>query len=188
MMNPVWLIAVTTTAVVLSNTQVSFAQAVTYDFTVDITSGPLMGDRYTGKTSVDVTSLFLTGYETVQLSSITFNFGDAKFTAADDVRDIDAGSPRANFQDGELMGNTFIVSRFGENPTNIPLINRVAVDGFAIDNSKFGYVVGADLYRGNVNYEFPLNAAAPNAQSVPEPPLWVGFTLIGGWLIRRPGE
>ena len=188
MMNPVWLIAVTTAGVILSNTQVSFAQTVTYDFTVDITSGPLMGDRYTGKTSVDVNNLFLVGDETVQPTSITFNLGDVEFTAADDVRDIDAGSPRVNFQDGEFIGSTFIVSRFGERPANIPLINSVAVDGFAIDNSEFGYVVGADLYRGNVNYGLPLSSAAPNAQSVPEPPLWLGFTLVGGWLMRRLGE
>ncbi len=185
MMSRVWLMATTNAIVFLSNTQVSFAQTVTYDFTVDVTSGPLIGDRYTGTTSVDVTNLFLTDYETLNPTSLTFNFGNVEFTEADDVRDLDAGSPRVNFQDGEFMGSTYIVSRLGERPTNIPLINGVSIDGFAIDNSEFGYVVGANLYRGIVHYELPPSSAAPDVKSVPEPSFWLGFTLMGYWLRRR---
>lgn len=185
MTNSVWLTAATTAVVFLSNAQASFAQAVSYDFTVDITSGPLMGERHTGVTSVDVTNLFSTGYETVQPESITFNFDNVEFTEANDVRDVDADSPRVNFQDGEFTGITYIVSRLGERPTDIPLINGVAVDGFAIDDSEFGYVVGADFYRGTVNYGLSPNLSTPNAQPVPEPSAWLGFTLVGYWLMRR---
>ncbi|ESA35066.1 pep-cterm exosortase interaction domain-containing protein [Leptolyngbya sp. Heron Island J] len=184
-MNRVWLLAATTVGVVLSNTQVSFAQTVTYDFTVDVTSGPLSGESYVGETSVDITNLLLEGNETVQSTSITFNFGNVEFTEADDVQDLDARSPRANFQDDNFLGNTYIVSRFGNRPIEIPLIDNVPVDGFAIDNSEFGYVVGADLYRGVVNYALPLDSDTPNAQPVPEPSLWLGFILVGYWLRRR---
>ena len=185
MINRVWLTAATAAVAFLSNTQVSFAQTFNHDFTIDVTSGPLMDERYTGTISVDVTDLFSTGYETVKPTSIAFNFGNVEFTEADDVRDIDADSPRANFQDGEFMGITYIVSRFGDKPTDIPLINNISIDGFAIDNSEFGYVVGENLYRGIVNYTLPPKSDEPNVQSVPESSFWLGFTIIGYWLVRR---
>ncbi|MBX2863190.1 MAG: hypothetical protein KTR27_06505 [Leptolyngbyaceae cyanobacterium MAG.088] len=177
--------AIASAVLTLSKAQASWAQTVFYDFTVDITSGPLVGERYTGDTSADVTNLSQTGNETLQQTSINFIFGDVEFTEADDVQDSEANSPRANFQDGEFIGNTYIVSRVGETPTEIPLIDDVLVDGFAIDNNEFGYVVGANLYRGTVNYALLPNADDPDVQSVPEPAFWLGFATVGYWLRRH---
>ncbi|EKU97355.1 PEP-CTERM putative exosortase interaction domain-containing protein [Leptolyngbya sp. PCC 7375] len=190
MMNRVCLMAATTAILTFFKAQVAFAQTVSYDFTVDVTSGPLAGERYIGLTSVDVTSLLDESYETVRPTSIIFDFGGITFTDDNDVLDIDANSPKVNFQDGQFMGITYIVSRLGNNPAEIPLINDVAVDGFAIDNSEFGYVVGANLYRGDtVNHALPPNSTSPNRQSVPEPSVWLGFATVGCgcWLTRRLG-
>lgn len=194
-MNPTFLIVITITLLTFANTQVSFAQTVVpYDFTVNVISGPLSGSRYRGITSVDLTNL-ANNNETVAPTSIMFDFGGIEFTKANDVQDVDARSPRANFQDGNFIGNIYIVSRFGNNPTDIPLINNVQVDGFAIDNSNFGYIVGADLYTGTVSYKLPPSSAQPKPQRipesappqpVPEPSVWAaGLTIAGWWWLRR---
>ncbi|MGD1857756.1 MAG: hypothetical protein ACFB2W_26270 [Leptolyngbyaceae cyanobacterium] len=184
MKNRLVLAVVTTAAFTLSNTSASSAQTTSYDFTVDILSGPLLGESYTGLTSIDLTELSENNNETIKSQSISFMFGGVEFTEADDIQDIDANSPRANFLDGDFLGNTYIVSRFGENPTEIPLIQNVLIDGFAIDNDEFGYVIGADLYRGQVSYSVPLEAAVIEeidgpVQQVPEPSLWLGLATIG---------
>ncbi|MEO0431820.1 MAG: hypothetical protein AAF151_08990 [Cyanobacteria bacterium J06656_5] len=183
MMNHVFLATVTAVALAISDTQVSLAQTLSYDFTVDVTSGPLTGEQYTGVTSVDLSDLLEDNYEIVKSPSITFDFGGVNFTDANDVQDIDAISPRANFQDGNFIGNTYIVSRFGLRPTEIPLIKDISLDGFAIDNSNFGYVVGANFYTGKVSYSLPPDVTKPkvnepDAQSVPEPSLWVGLAAV----------
>ncbi|MEO1179484.1 MAG: hypothetical protein AAFX51_01255, partial [Cyanobacteria bacterium J06636_28] len=116
MMNHVFLATVTAVALALSDTQVSLAQTLSYDFTVDVTSGPLTGERYTGITSVDLTDVLEDNYEIVKSPSITFDFGGVNFTEVNDVQDVDAISPRANFQDGNFIGNTYIVSRVGLRP------------------------------------------------------------------------
>ena len=190
MINHVFLATVTAAALILSDTQVSLAQTRSYDFTVDVMSGPLVGERYTGMTSVDFTDLFEDNYETIKSTSITFDFGGVDFTEANDVQDVDANSPRANFQDGKFIGNTYIVSRFGRRSTDIPVIQDVSLDGFAIDNSDFGYVVGANLYTGQVSYSLPLEVNKPKAsepaQPVPEPSLWVGLAAVACACRHRP--
>lgn len=180
MKNRLSLIAITTAALTLSDIQVSLAQTVSYDFNVDVLSGPLINERYTGSVLVDVTDLTNNNNETVTSTLITFDFGGFEFTEADDVQDMDANSPRANFQDGEFLGSTYIVSRFGNNPTEIPLIEDVFIDGFAIDNNDFGYLVGANLYRGKVSYGLPPGSNEPDPiQPVPEPSLWLGLAAAG---------
>ncbi|MBT9315982.1 hypothetical protein [Leptothoe spongobia] len=180
MKNRLFLIAVMTATVTLSDAHAALAETVSYNFTVDVLSGPLSGESYIGVTSVDLTDP-ITNNENIKTTSITFSVGGVEFTEADDVQDIDANSPRANFQNGEFLGNTYIVSRLGNNPTEIPLVQNVSIDGFAIDNSDFGYVVGADLYRGTVRYFLPpeSNEANGPTQSVPEPSMWLGLATIG---------
>ncbi|MBE9070845.1 PEP-CTERM sorting domain-containing protein [Leptolyngbya cf. ectocarpi LEGE 11479] len=175
-----------TTAALTALAPVVRAETVDYDVIVDVTSGPLAGDRYAGVTSVESAN----GLENdiSQPVVIAFDFGGTEFTEADDSRDIDANSPRGNFHEGDFVGATYIVSSFGNNPTDIPLINGIAVDGFAIDNREFGYAVGADLYRGVVNYTLSSDSSEPTnpePQSVPEPSLWLGLVTAGGWLSRR---
>lgn len=171
---------------------VAEAQSFDYSFTVNVVSGPLAGGQYEGIVSVEADRPLLD--ETVDtvpsLLAIRFELGGVEFTEVQDSQDVDAQSPRANFEDGEFLGLTYIVSRFGKNPTDIPLINDVTVDGFAIDNSEFGYVVGADLYRGIVDYSLPPslnrpNLDGPNPQSVPEPAMWFGFAAIGCSCLTR---
>ena len=176
--------AATATALTVFRAPVTLAQSVFYDFTVDITTGPLAGDQYPGTTFVDSTDLLSDKTESIKALTIDFNLGGIEFTENDDVRDIDANSPRANFENGDFLGITYAVSRFGENPTEIPLANGIAIDGFAIDNSDFGYAVGESLYRGIVTYDLSPASLEPEAQTVPEPALWVGLAAAG-WLARR---
>ncbi|MEO0869281.1 MAG: PEP-CTERM sorting domain-containing protein [Cyanobacteria bacterium J06642_11] len=166
------------------------AQLLDYSFTVDVFSGPLAGEQYVGNAAVDVSPLASERIDTsIPSLSIRLSLGGVEFTETQDVQDVDAQSPRANFSGGEFVGATYIVSRFGENPTNIPLIDGVPVDGFAIDNSEFGYVVGANFYQGMVNYRLSLPPEVSTApiQSMPEPSLWLGLAIGGSscWLIRR---
>ena len=183
MMNHIFLATVTAAALALFEPQVSLAQTLSYDFTVDVTSGPLTGEQYTGITSVNLTDVLKDNDRIIKSPSITFDFGGVNFTDSHDVQDVDAISPRANFQDGNFIGNTYIVSRFGRRPTDIPLIKDVSLDGFAIDNRDFGYVVGANFYTGKVSYSLPPTvnkptANEPDAQPVPEPSLWVGLATV----------
>ncbi len=197
MKNRLFLMAVTAATFTLFNPQRSLAQTVSYDFTVDILSGPLSGERYTGITSVDVTNLPADNNESVKSTAITFDFGGVQFTEANDAQDTEAESPSANFQGGEFLGNTYFVSSFGENATEIPRVKNVVVEGFAIDNNRFGYLVDANLYGGVVTYGLPPAAdnpqPSPPAQSVPEPSLWVGLATLGGtvscrrWLMMTRG-
>ena len=192
MVNRVCLLAATAAVLTLSNAQVSFAQTVSYNFTVDVISGPFENKHYTGITSVDLSNLSEDTTKTRPPTSILFDFGGVEFTDANDVRDADADSPRANFhQNDSFVGITYIVSRFGEMPTEIPLIDGISVDGFAIDNNDFGYIVGTNLYRGTVNYTLPANPEngdtdnKPEPQPVSEPSFWFGLATVGYWLSRR---
>lgn len=192
MRNYVVLIAGAAAALAVFDGQVAAAQTVSYDVTVDVASGPLAGERYTGTTFIDLADPSNSN-EISKSTSITFNFGGTEFTEMNDVQDPDANSPRANFQDGEFLGNTFIVSRFGINPTDIPLIQDIAIDGFAIDNSDFGYLIGSNLYSGTVSYSLPQNSEPVDEpiQTVPEPSIWLGLATVcwttgcGRWLTRR---
>ncbi|MEM7795599.1 MAG: hypothetical protein AAF579_14250 [Cyanobacteria bacterium P01_C01_bin.118] len=187
MRNYAVLIAGAAAALAVFDGQVSVAQTVSYDVTVDVVSGPLSGERYTGTTLIDLTDPS-NNNEIFKSTSIVFNFGGTEFTELDDVQDPDANSPRANFQDSNFLGNTFIVSRFGNHPTDIPLIQDIAIDGFAIDNNDFGYLIGTDLYRGTVSYSLLQNSEPldepfdepldEQIQTVPEPSVWVGLATV----------
>lgn len=186
MINRLGLVATAVASFAVSVSSVAQAQPFDYSFTVDVISGPLVGDRYTGITSVELDDLLGSPIDgSIQSVSVRLALGGVEFTETQDVQDIDAQSPRANFENGEFLGTTYIVSRFGNNPTDIPLINGVFVDGFAIDNSQFGYVVGANFYQGTVNYNLPLETSTAPIQSVPEPSLLFGLVGAGYWLIRR---
>lgn len=184
MINRLYFVALTVATLTIS-TPVARAATVDYDVTVDVTSGPLAGDRYSGVTSVELAD----GLEpdASQPIAITFDFLGTEFTEADDSRDADANSPRANFYRGDFVGATYTVSRFSDNPTDIPVVKGIAVDGFAIDNDEFGYTVGTDLYRGVVNYTLSAEAfESAEPQPVSEPSLWLGLVTVGcgGWLAR----
>lgn len=188
MKNRLYFVVLTAAVLTVLRAPIARAETVDYDVTVDVTSGPLAGDRYSGITSVELAN----GVENniSQPVTIAFDFGGTEFTDADDSRDIEANSPRANFHEGDFLGTTYIVSRFGDNSTDIPLIDGTAVAGFAIDNREFGYAVGANLYRGVVNYTLVSESSEPvdlEPQSVPEPSLWLGLAAVscGGWLTRR---
>lgn len=186
MINRLSLMATAVASFAVSVSSVVQAQPLDYNFTVDVTSGPLVGDRYVGITSVELDDFLSSPMDgSIQSVSVRLALGGVEFTETQDVQDIDAQSPRANFENGEFLGTTYIVSRFGNNPTDIPLINGVAVDGFAIDNSQFGYVVGANFYQGTVNYDLPLEMSSSPVQSVPEPSILLGLVGAGFWLTRR---
>ena len=182
-MNRVCWTAVAVATLMLADAQASLAQTVTYEFTDSLTSGPQAGERYPG-TTANEQGLLGSPDETVPPLSLLFEFGGTAFTQADDSQDPDANSPGANFQNGSFVGSTYIVSRFGDNPTDIPPVGSALVDGFAISNGDFGYVVGTNLYTGVVSYTVPVH---PNdSQSVPEPSGWLGLAIgCGGWLVWR---
>ena len=193
MINRIYLLAATAIVLTLSSARVSFAQTVSYDFAVDIISGPFADERYMGVTSVDLDSLSENTSEkagtTRSPTSILFNFGSVEFTEVNDIQSVDVDSPRVNFQpNGSFLGITYVVSRFGERSTEIPPIDGVLIDGFAIDNNDFGYVVGEDLNRGTVGYTLTNSDEIDNIpapQPVSEPSFWLGLAAVGYWLSRR---
>lgn len=85
------------------------AALVNYDFNGVVDSGSLLGEVYTGHFAYDNASPGLTnsGYESVDLSALTFNFLSAAF----DLADADT-TATADFLDGVFLGLSYSVSSF----------------------------------------------------------------------------
>ncbi len=94
------------------NAEPARAFSITYDFTVDITSGTYSGKSYTGSFKYDNANLTGSGLEfvspTVGNLGIQFSFLNKSYTQQQD-RDASLDFPRAYFQDGTLLGLSFLV-------------------------------------------------------------------------------
>lgn len=86
------------------------AATITYDFTVDVTSGPLTGNQSSGFFSYDDSILTGSGLETIGADdglSVSFNFLGKTYNETNDIDFPDY--PIVQFQDRKLLGLNFAV-------------------------------------------------------------------------------
>ncbi|MGA7932936.1 MAG: PEP-CTERM sorting domain-containing protein [Kovacikia sp.] len=186
-------IALSATALCLTgNAESAQAFNITYDFTVNITSGTYSGNSYKGTFSYDNSSLTGTGLESVSPTQgnlgIRFNFLHTSYTQQQD-RDATLDFPRVYFQNGTLLGLSYLVVPPTANPgfffvpENVP--NLVA--GFYLGNT--------DAYNGtlagSVTYNLQLSpgpspgpgpCTSSSCPPVPEPSEIAGSLLAIGLL------
>ncbi|MEQ8753844.1 MAG: PEP-CTERM sorting domain-containing protein [Coleofasciculus sp. G1-WW12-02] len=154
------------------------AAIITYDFTVDVTTGLLTDTQYQGFFSYDDSTLTGSGVESVGIAeglSISFDFLGVTYTEADDNL-VDFGFPFVEFNQGSLVGLQYTVSNgaifsiFGDNPTGLG------------GGDEFNYIDETSFEVGNGNVTYSLR---PPSASVPEPSAVLGLGILGfGWLVR----
>ena len=168
-------LAVATAGIVLSlatveATNLGSVQAaiVENNFTVDVTSGMLAGDKFDGNFSYD--NSFLTGIGSESLGvpeglSINFNFLGKTYTAQDSISG--GYTPQASFNGGNLQGLLYPVGD----------VNT----GFFIGNLQL-FIGGTDFYLGsNVGGSgniAPVGTVTYFPSSVPEPSEVSGTLLL----------
>ena len=93
------------------------AKDITVNFDVNLDSGSLVGQQFSGSFIYDDTGLFEFGFETAALTEFSFNFDGSQFSLADALNPF----PEAEFFDGDLVGiffasdfYSFEVDFFGE--------------------------------------------------------------------------
>jgi hypothetical protein len=64
------------------------AAIISYDFTVDIDSGSLLGNSYTGFFSYDDASVTPTGFSSADLTNFAFDFLGSLYTLNDDLASV----------------------------------------------------------------------------------------------------
>lgn len=138
------------------------AALVSYDFDGTVDSGALLGESYNGSFTYDNASLANSGLESINLSSLTFNFLSTSF----DLTHAEF-SPTADFLDGLFLGVSYTVSGFE------PAFALVSSSGLPGDAPYFAYqTVSGDAGFGSFNIAaVPLPAAA-----------WL-FASGLGWLV-----
>jgi len=162
------------------------AFSMTYDFTVNITAGTYSGKSYAGSFKYDNANLTGSGLEfvspTVGNLGIQFSFLNKSYTQLQD-RDASLDFPRAYFQDGTLLGLSFLVVP----PTSSPGFFIVPKN---VPNLAAGFYVGnTDAYNGtlvgSVSYK-PRSGSGScsgsSCQPVPEPSEIAGTVVAIGLL------
>ncbi|QSJ15719.1 PEP-CTERM sorting domain-containing protein [Nostoc sp. UHCC 0702] len=164
-------VAISVAAVGVKPTQ---AAIVDYDFTVKATSGDYPGEYY-GSFKYDDSSLTGNGYESLSVDnglSILFDYLGSNYTEIDDF-DYGYGYPTVSFQDGNLLGLSYLV----EDQFLIAANSDNADEG----GKNFYTILSADLLSatevGTVSYS-----------KVPEPSTLGGMAIasaIGLWWKRQ---
>jgi len=166
------------------DTQTAKAATITYDFTVDITSGPLTGTQPTGFFSYDDASLTGVGLETVGLNdglSISFNFLGETYSETDDAGVPDY--PIVQFQDRSLLGLNF-------NVFYAPSFQSFAIaDEANVSTGEIGLGAGnVFAYDTDPSVQFEgLGTVTYSARPIPEPSSVVGLSVLGLGLILKRG-
>lgn len=153
------------------------AATITYDFTLDVTSGSLTGIQGSGFFSYDDSTLTGIGLETLGDSeelSISFNFLGKAYNETDDADFPDF--PFVQFQDSSLLGLSFLTVRNDE-------------FRFQIENSD----PNPDVLGGNeFTFSSPLDIEGSgivnySLRPVPEPSAISGVVLLGlgGLLLKK---
>ncbi len=151
-----------------------------YDFTVDVTSGPLSGTQSFGSFSYDDVALTGTGLETLGVNeglSISFDFLGETY---DETNDIDLPDyPIVQFQDRSLLGLNFNV--FYGSSLQFAIANEVDVSTGAVGldgGNVFAYDTDPSVVfegLGTVTYK-----------QVPEPSAVAGLSVLGlGFLLKK---
>ena len=175
-------VATATAALSLAAMEAENVQAATiiYDFTVDVTSGPLTGTQSSGSFSYDDLALTGTGLETLGVNeglSVSFDFLVETYN---ETNDIDSPNyPIVQFQDQSLLGLNF----------NVFYASSLQ---FAIADEIDASIGAVGLGGGNVfAYDTDPNAAFEGLgtvtyRPVPEPSSVVGLSVLGlGFLLRK---
>ncbi len=145
----------------------SEAALVNYNFNGVIDSGSLINETYTGSFAYDNAALSNSGAESIDLSSLSFNFLATVFTLAD----ADAlTNSTADFLNGDFLGVSYAVNSF--EPT-------FSLTSASVDAAYFSYTpTSADSGFGSLTY---------TVSSVPVPAaVWMfGSALAGFGAINR---
>jgi hypothetical protein len=162
------------------HTDIAEAATLAYNFSVDVTSGTLAGQTFSGSFFVDNSKLTGIGTERLNPSnnglSISFNFNGTSLTAADDGNYPNL--PFVEFDNGSLIGLNWLPE-----VNSIPILaiaSSVSADGGAFINdplgggNQFAYdlsaVGGSGTGTGSVTY---------TATAVPTPSTTAGLITIG---------
>ncbi|GET37470.1 hypothetical protein [Microseira wollei] len=172
-------LAVTTASVALSCTAIEAnpAQAAVfnYDFTVNITSGFLIGNQYSGSFSYDDASP-KTSFGGYRPFDFNFNFEGKTFSESD--LQIDVGGYGGFFPNEGLVTASIGLYDFPPKPEDFPKIIFLKSDFYSYQGDCVGSVCTDDLGRasfGTVTYN--LRSTPPT--SVPEPSAVGGLMFLG---------
>jgi hypothetical protein len=151
------------------------AAQLTYDFTVDIDSGSLQGQTFSGFFRFEESSLTGNGFESVALTTnnngeVSFEFNNTLYTQNDDPFD-----PTAEFNNNQLLGLSYVVP-----------------DTFSFELDFFNqqaYFYTAPSATGNDGAgDVSFSLRDSNAEPIPEPTTVVGSALalgMGAFFRRR---
>lgn len=158
------------------------AATIIYDFTVDVTSGPLSGTQSFGSFSYDDLALTGTGLETLGVNeglSISFDFLGETYNETDDIGSLN-NYPIVQFQDQSLLGLNFNVF-YSPSFQSFAIADEVDVSMGAVGlggGNVFAYDTDPSVEfegLGTVTY-----------QQVPEASSVVGLGVLGlGFLLKK---
>lgn len=138
------------------------AALIPYNLGVDIDSGPLTGNVYTGKFIYDNTGLSGIGAESVPLTSLNFNFEGNPYTEDDDP------DATVSFLDG-----IFLVLDFAVDSPPAPTFTSGTIDA---SDALFSYNLGGAGLGGTGTVTFAI---------IPEPSSWFAFAIPLAYLARK---
>jgi len=178
------------------------AATITYDFNVNITSGPLLGNQYSGFFSYDNTAPAPVLQPFFDVTEFNFEFANRTYTRSDLVLDcrVFPGCLPLQFSGGELVtdpsGRLVLIPGGSE-------LARVAFSTFNPFGPPFpGFftLIGSGS-AFSFNYQLPFNPGEPTTigngsgtvslrttppTAVPEPSTIFGLSMLGfGWLLRK---
>ena len=135
------------------------AANITYDFTVNPTFGPLLGESYSGSFTFDDANLIGFGEEFISVDSFSFSFLGVDYTEADGA----PNEPEVAFFDGSFLGLGFNEDDFSFVP-----------GFFDLSEAFFTYDLASGSGDGDIIY-----TQVPDQQSVPEPASVLALLAIG---------
>lgn len=180
-----WAVATAAAALSLVVMEAEKAQAatITYDFTVNVTSGSLTGTQPSGFFSYDDSTLTGVGLETVGVNeglAISFNFLGETYDETDDIEAPDY--PILQFQDSSLLGLNFNVF-YAPSFQSFAIADEVDVAIGAIGTNG-GSIFAYDT-DPSVGFE-GLGTVTYSARPIPEPGSVAGLGILGlGFLLKK---
>lgn len=154
---------------------------ITYDFQVDVTSGPLSGNSYDGNFSYD--DSFISTFPYGEPTDFNFNFGGRVYTESDLIIDCRSNFPSClplSFSGGQLA--SFQFSTFNRNNPYPGAFTLTSAGPLFIYQLPFNPgEPPSPTGSGTVTYSLRQPST-----SVPEPSTVFGLGVLGlGWLARK---
>lgn len=155
---------------------------ITYDFDVNITSGPLDDNIYEGFLSYDDSTLTGIGQEKIGVAeelSIVFEFLGKTYTEADD-NNFSFNFPFVEFKEDSLVGLQYIVN---DTPNN-SIFAMFSNDSDGLEGgNRFQYI---DVNSFEVNEGSVTSYLRPASTPIPESSSVAGLMVLGlGWFLRK---